>query len=189
MLGRPSERSILERFNLKKGETVLDAGANIGWYTLIMSRMVGKHGKVLAVEPDPSNFTVLERNIKDNSLENVSAFQVALSDRDGYSIMSIAKLPTQHSLVESIDKARLQTVKTMKLDTLLKTAKTARLDFAKVDVEGAEMQLLKGASVTLDSKPEMIIESSKDAGADRFLQKLGYDVTWIDQNNVHAKKI
>lgn len=161
MFGRPSERSILKRLNLEKGKVVLDAGANIGWYTLIMSRIVGKHGKVLAVEPDPFNFAVLERNIKDNNLENVSAFQIALSDKNGFSKMSIARLPSQHSLIHNIYSARLQTVRTMKLDTLLEKIGVNQLDFGKVDVEGAELQLLRGASGTLKSNPELIIETQE----------------------------
>lgn len=186
MFGRPSEQTILDQFNLKKGWMFLDAGAHIGWYTLIMSRRVGPEGKVLVVEPNAANFAVLSRNIKDNKLSNVLAFQVALSDKDGYAQMVLADSPTQHSIIDNPEDAKLETVKTMRLDTLLEEAGVECLDFAKVDVEGAEMQFLQGASKTLEHRPEMVIES-ENIEVDEFLRNLNYEVRWVDEMNLHAK--
>jgi len=80
--GRPSEFNILEYFKPQVGWIVVDVGAHVGWYTLIAGIKVGPKGKVLAIEPEPRNFSILCRNIHDNRLNNVISLRIALSDSD-----------------------------------------------------------------------------------------------------------
>ena len=152
-----------------------------------MSKKVGSKGKVLAVEPDPSNFAVLSRNIKDNNLRNVSAFQLALSDRDGDAQLTLSSSPAQHSIINRSVGSNSITVKTVKLDSLLKKAKTDRIDFLKVDVEEAEMKLLRGAPKTLRSKPRIVIENGRKGELDEFLKQRNYEVTWINEMTLFVK--
>jgi hypothetical protein len=88
--GRPSESNILRFFRPKAGWTVVDAGAHVGWYTLIASKMVGPKGKVIAIEPEPRNFSLLCKNIHDNKLKNAIPLMVALSDNDGHEKLAIS---------------------------------------------------------------------------------------------------
>ena len=71
------------RKTVKSGWTVVDAGANIGYHTLFLSRAVGDGGTVYAFEPAPDNFAILEDNIKMNGCKNVVAINAALMDREG----------------------------------------------------------------------------------------------------------
>jgi FkbM family methyltransferase len=191
VLGRPSDKKIVEVIKLNEGDVVLDLGAHIGWYTLMMSRMVGDKGTVVSVEPNPINYAILCRNIKDNRLENVSAYQVALSDKNGYAEMSMSKNPTAHSLAYSTpNQTKTEKVKTMRLDTLMKQLDIGNIDFAKIDVEGAELKVLEGAPNTLKFGPDLIIESDNNPQRQRtlnFLRKHDYTVTWIDSENLYAK--
>ena len=68
---------------VKPGDTVVDAGANTGYYTLIGSRLVGDKGKVYAFEPEPANFELLQKNVRLNGLSNVVLERKALSNRNG----------------------------------------------------------------------------------------------------------
>src|SRR5690606_35789053 len=71
------QRYLLEK-TLRSGMRALDLGANIGYYTVMMSKLVGERGRVYAVEPHPENFALLEQNIRLNRLTNVEAEQVAI---------------------------------------------------------------------------------------------------------------
>jgi FkbM family methyltransferase len=132
--GRPSELNLLKFFNPKKGWTVVDAGAFIGWYTLIASKRVGVEGKVVAIEPEPRNFSILLKNIRDNGLRNVIPLNLALSDKDGYELLSINPSPAGHSIVSSSSQRIL--VKARKIDTLLTELNIERVDLFKIDEEG-----------------------------------------------------
>ena len=68
---------------IKKGDVVLDIGANIGYYTLIFARLVGEEGKVFAFEPDPENFALLKKNVEINGYHNVVLVQKAISNKTG----------------------------------------------------------------------------------------------------------
>ena len=84
--------------NIHSGNIVLDIGANIGYYTLIMSKLVGSTGKVYAFEPEPKNFEVLKKNIELTKLDNVILEQKALSDIDGVTYLELSKDSGQHRL-------------------------------------------------------------------------------------------
>ena len=68
--------------NIKKGDVVIDCGANIGYYSLLFSKLVGDSGKVFAFEPDPTNFSLLQKNLKENNIKNVIALNLAVSDKN-----------------------------------------------------------------------------------------------------------
>ena len=73
----------LIRKNLKQGDTFLDIGGGIGYYSVIVSKIVGEQGKVIVFEPDPNYFKLLQKNVKENGCNNVTLFQKAVSDRNG----------------------------------------------------------------------------------------------------------
>lgn len=78
----PLETEVVGR-EVSAGDVVVDIGAHIGYYTLMLARIVGPCGKVYAFEPDPENFTLLQRNVKENGYRNVVLLQKAVSDRNG----------------------------------------------------------------------------------------------------------
>ena len=76
------EDEIIEHFHTKEGDIVVDVGAHIGRYTIISSKRIGQSGKVIAIEPHPSNFEMLNRNIKLNGLTNVIPLNYAVNSKE-----------------------------------------------------------------------------------------------------------
>ena len=164
------EEDIIERFHPKEGDTVIDIGAHMGRYTITSSKYVGPNGKVIAVEAHPYNFKMLERNISLNRLANVTAIRCALyskrekvklylpDEKQGYtmhhSVMS-NYLITKYN--EKIEQYYIE-VQAYALDELLSNTGVNQVNWIKIDVEGAEYEVLKGAKAILAaSKPISIL--------------------------------
>lgn len=124
--------------HVKRGMTVVDVGANVGYYTRLFSRLVGPEGVVYAFEPDREAFEFLRYNTE--RLPNVKIFPYAVSDRDGEAhFYHIPKATQSHTLVETPD-AEVTTVKTVTLDAHI----PERIDVIKIDIEGAETLVFAG---------------------------------------------
>lgn len=142
---------------LKSGMVVVDIGAHIGTFTLSASLKVGKEGKVIAIEPENGNFNQLNKNLILNKIENVVPVNIGISDSNGEKDFFITSNYVGHSLSPHwpfINKIRIK-VKT--LDTLLKELNINKIDMLKIDVEGAELEILKGAKETLIKNPRLKI--------------------------------
>jgi len=147
---------------VQPGDTVLDVGANIGYYTLNLARWVGPSGTVYAFEPDPTNFAILQKNVSVNSLKNVRIHNCALTDYDGDAILYRSKDNTgDYSLTPRFDDAaRPVPVMTRRLDTLARELERTP-SFLKIDVQGFEPSVLLGGSHSLDRwkpKPSILFE-------------------------------
>ncbi len=146
------ERSVTRiiRAVVKRGDVCFDVGANFGWYTTLLHQLSGLEGVVHAFEPVPQTFKTLEKNIaliQDSS--NISINNIALGDTQGKVEMHVfAGLPNGHSSISTMGREDYATVESplMTLDSYMKEKNVGRVDFVKVDVEGAELMLLKGAS-------------------------------------------
>ncbi len=129
----------LIRSLLGNGGTLVDVGANIGWFTLVPATAATR---VFAYEPDPENFAILQRAIAANGRANVTAQQLAISNTDGEATLSISEASAGfHSIVRQVG-SRSLTVPVRRLDTALPDLD---IDVLKVDVEGAEPHVLEGA--------------------------------------------
>lgn len=134
--------------NLKKGMVCFDVGANIGYYTLLESKMVGDEGKVIAIEPSPINFKQLQKNIQNEKAKNVELYQIAGGDQNG----TIKFLLDPHSNLSRIisneekvrEKGEIVDVPMKKLDSFLEASTIKTLDFIRMDVEGYEFNILEG---------------------------------------------
>ncbi len=126
---------------IKKGMTVLDLGANMGFYTLLFAELVGGKGKVFAFEPEPNNFSTLEKNVRLNEYKNVELVKKAVSDKAGETKLHLSKSMGRHRIDVPNDAGRSVTIKTVILDDFLKGQK---IDLIKMDIEGAEYMALKG---------------------------------------------
>lgn len=161
------------------GDFVIDAGANIGVYTYFFSSLVGERGRVVAIEPIPTTFQILTSNIRAHKLANATAFNVALSDVEKTVSMVI---PVGEHGGENIYRARIEerseregrkfSVTAQPLDRLIETLPapgvcieidTIKIDAIKIDVEGAELQCIRGALQTITrDHPALLIEVSDD---------------------------
>jgi FkbM family methyltransferase len=138
---------------VKKGDVVLDIGANIGYYSLLASGRIGPEGKVYAFEPVPSTFDMLKRNITINQMENIIPVNVAVSDFFG--TIAIYPASSQNSGMSSIIPHSDQCdevieVNTLRIDQYVLDQGVKRVDVVKIDVEGAEMMVLKGMHQVLE---------------------------------------
>jgi FkbM family methyltransferase len=156
------ETDIVKLFCPKEGDIVVDVGAHIGKYTIIASKMVGSKGKVIAIEAHPVNYDILKKNIVINKLSNVIALNYAV-----YSTEILVKLyePGQEqgfTIYNTIMTDRISSnsqkyiqVKANTLDSLLLENGINQVNWIKIDVEGAEYEVLKGANSILSSSKDI----------------------------------
>ena len=152
------ENEIMEYFIPNEGDTVVDVGAHIGLYTLIAAKKVGPSGKVIAIEPDPENFKILKKNILLNLLMNVEALQCAVYSTKEKVKLFLPEIEGGRTIFNTVmqDRARTSTenfieVEANTLDNILESINITEVNWIKIDVEGAELEVLKGAVNTLSS--------------------------------------
>lgn len=135
---------------IKPGDICLDIGANIGWYTTLFQKLVGADGEVHAFEPVPQIFARLERNLKLNSPpNNVTLNNLALGNEEKDVEMHVfADQPDGHSSISTFGHSDFEvfTSKMTTLDSYLSSHKIDNIHLVKMDVEGAELMALQGAS-------------------------------------------
>jgi FkbM family methyltransferase len=145
---------------LHQGDVVLDIGANIGYYALLESYLVGNKGMVYAVEPVTDNFTLLSKNIRFNGISNIEATQVAMGDENKTATMFLSHKPNWHTLSETSARTKgfvgVEDVQLTTIDNFLRGRR--KPDIIRMDVEGYELQILKGSSETLKKGMPLLIE-------------------------------
>jgi FkbM family methyltransferase len=141
---------------LNLGDTFIDIGANIGTWSTYASKLVGTKGKVLCFEPHPLMFKYLTGNIAVNDFKNILSFNVGCSDKDeelyfsnNYDTMNHITLNPENSII----------VPVKELDNY--TNHLERIDLLKIDVEGFELSVFKGATKSLQKTKKIIFESNE----------------------------
>jgi FkbM family methyltransferase len=144
----PMESSVLHR-QLHEGDTFIDVGANIGYYTVMAAKLVGPRGRVIAFEPDPENFALLKRNIEANGFTNVILEQKALFNKPGTLKLYLEETNKGGHKVFQFGQPRPTVeVEAVRLDDYLKNDQRT-VDLIKIDTEGAEGAILEGMRETL----------------------------------------
>jgi FkbM family methyltransferase len=139
-----SEAQAIFLANIRPGDVVFDIGANVGFYTLLASKLAA-HGSVVAFEPLPRNLALLERHLRLNEVCNVRVLPIAVSSQSGTARFAAAHNPAMGGLTDSGDLE----VTTASLDALIANGAIPRPSFLKIDVEGAEHDVLTGAAKLL----------------------------------------
>jgi FkbM family methyltransferase len=156
-LGGESERmltQIVEK-EIKKGDIVLDIGAHIGYYTLIFAKLVGTEGRVYAFEPDPDNFTILNRNIEINGYSNIVTEQTAVSNQTGRTLLHLSpNNPGDHRIYSSFDDRDYIQVDCKKLDDYFE-GKQINVNFIKMDIQGSEALAAEGMRMLLERSKQL----------------------------------
>jgi FkbM family methyltransferase len=144
---------VMER--VREGMIVVDGGANIGYYTLLFSHLVGVSGKVYAFEPDPAMYQALLMNIFRNALSNVEAFDYALGKTSGMALFhALGGVGSGFAQDSDIGGMHI-IVQVVALDSLLEGRE--RVDFVKLDVEGTELDCLEGMQNIIAKNPEILV--------------------------------
>ncbi|MBX9616209.1 MAG: FkbM family methyltransferase [Caulobacteraceae bacterium] len=155
---------------VKPGMHVVDAGANHGYYTVLFADLVGPHGRVAAIEPNPKTFKLLSQTVTVNGFDTrVLLCEKALTASDGEALVFHApdREPKNARLMHADygGAADMVSVTGAKLDTLI--AGWPRVDFMKIDVEGAEEPMLAGAWATISrDRPQLLLEFNSKRCAD-----------------------
>lgn len=170
---------------VQPGDHVIDCGANVGFFSLLMSQYVGSEGSVLAIEPDPRNYQKFEKNLALNKDARIQIKKVALANRPGkidfYLTVDSGTNSAWHNSVATMKKTQVQAVV---LDDLWERDLAPKL--IKMDIEGSEMQALRGARNLLALHPNFIVMEFNEqalAGMDAsvadlryYLHDFGYDL-------------
>ena len=163
------------------GSTIYDIGANVGFYTLLSSKLAGNDGMVYSFEPNPLNINYLNQHIKLNNLDNVKVFDYAVSDNVGFAFF---ENDTNSSMGYLSNNGKLK-VKTTSLDYLYEGNEIKKPDFIKIDVEGAELSVLKGAEKLLkEFSPILFLATHGEEihiNVIDFLENLGYKVEGLNE--------
>ncbi len=182
---------------LKEGAVFVDVGANVGYYTLLASVLVGAGGMVVAIEPNPDTVERLRRNIRLNKFTNIFTVPVAATETEQYLEFFEADVSNTGKSSLSSKNARSSksaVVRGIPLDEIIQGHNIQRVDLVKIDVEGAELRVLQGMSAIMETfRPTIITElfpellanlgASVDQVAECFRYK-GYVLAQqIDANN------
>lgn len=189
---------------VRPGDVVIDAGANWGVHALYLAKLVGKEGRVHAFEPHPEVVEELRWHVEANELSQVTIHQCGLFSSTGSINFALGhQAKTSHITQTGQDNTglRLVEVKSDTLDAVVRSQSIPKIRLIKVDVEGAESELLKGAVETIKrDRPYLVVElhtPEQDLAVAAFLTSLNYkisrlegpeilhlDRSWPDQNGV-----
>ncbi|MCB1224374.1 MAG: FkbM family methyltransferase [Verrucomicrobiales bacterium] len=151
--------------SVSAGQVVVDIGANLGFYVLIEAELVGNTGRILAIEPSASNVALLAKNVNENGYDDrVTIVEGAVSNATGSGTLFL----TRHFNLNSMNAGRLEKftdivgrseVKTYRLDDLLSSQgfELAKINFVRMDVEGHEVDVIRGMPALLEGAPELSI--------------------------------
>jgi FkbM family methyltransferase len=197
---REREHRYILSHAISPGDKVLDLGANIGYYVLMEHQLMHKQGKVIAIEPEPNNFELLEKNIYLNNFSSLTTtINAAVSDHDGTSHLHLSKLGNVHSLKQkqtSQYTGRSIPVNTISLATLAN--KHPDTNLIRMDIEGYEQEILQSL-INLNTKqtflPKILFElhppkynTAKFNTLLSDLYALGYTTRYLASSHQHLLK-
>ncbi len=185
---------------LKPGHVFLDLGANIGYFSLLASKLVGDGGKVFAFEPETKNFFYLKKNIEVNGYKNIFPFQKAVSNQNGITKLFFCEYDSGHHTINQCEGVDVYShgrptvnqateIEMVKLDDFL-ADKTTHVDVIKMDIEGAEALAVDGLKGILTNNREIIflmeffplfiekMGSSPEALFKMLKEELGFNI-WV----------
>ncbi len=176
----------------KTGDTVIDIGAYVGMYAVKAASFVGSTGLVIAVEPLPTNLEYLEKNVK--PIPNIRVVRMALSDYTGTGKLYSSPSTAAHSM--TYVRNDYTKVEVTTLDKLVQRLGIRKVDYIKMDAEGSDMAVLRGAKETLQRDMPMLSMACYHtdlagipyfSAVAAFLAGLGYEYV-TDKGYIYAKR-
>lgn len=197
----PNQTKIVKKY-VHEGDVVIDVGAHVGYYTLLMAQLVGKNGKVYSFEPDPVNFELLKKSVEINGFENVVLIQKAVSDTTEKIKLFLGD---NDSAVNRIYDAKLGDAKksidveSITIDEYFKE-NDKLFNFIKIDSEGSEAKIINGMEKFLTKNRKLIMMTEffpfliKKSGDEpkqylKSLENSGFELYNILDDNKETNKI
>ena len=197
----PNQTKIVKKY-VHEGDVVIDVGAHVGYYTLLMAQLVGKNGKVYSFEPDPINFELLKKSVEINGFENVVLIQKAVSDTTEKIKLFLGD---NDSAINRIYDAKLGDAKksidveSVTIDEYFKE-NDKLFNFIKIDSEGSEAKIINGMEKFLTKNRKLIMMTEffpfliKKSGDEpkqylKSLENSGFELYNILDDNKETNKI
>jgi FkbM family methyltransferase len=184
----PEAVEVIKR-QVTPGMTVLDVGAQSGFYSLLFSKLVGHNGKVVAFEPLPANYRFLEENLELNRITNVTVERSAVAERSGeinFDFPADSPWLVAGPVLAS-DNQGTFSVPSVSIDDFL-LERGIPVHLIKMDIEGAEVMALRGARRTLEQYHPILVIELHSTGQESpmlsipgHLRELGYEVQWLTE--------
>ncbi len=184
-------------FEIKKDDIILDVGAHIGFFTLLAAKLALK-GKVYAFEPSPENFKLFQENVNLNNLNNVVLINKAMAEKSGMREFALSPDdPAGHAIPYEKTTRKIINIPTISLDDFIKENNIKKIDFLKMDCEGAEYEIFYNSSKETLNKVKKISMEYHDVDLERtvnhikdFLKKSGFNVLFktVGDNMFYANK-
>jgi len=141
---------------VRPGQTVVDLGANIGFFTFQMAELVGETGRVIAVEPDPRNFRLLKKSIENAEVGNITPVMCAASNENKKGKLFVSDSVTANTIVEEVGYKAID-MEIVTLDSLLPELGVKRVDFVKMDTDGSEPLAIQGMKSFIEGNSSVTI--------------------------------
>lgn len=180
---------LLKKYKPEQNEsyTVFDVGANFGYLSLVWNQTISKNGSIYAFEPHPIIYNSLQKSVHLNNISNLHLINKAVGDKEGEMKLHLSNT-TSNTLKEVATKSKATkkvTIEVISIDEFMSTKPNLTIDLLKIDVDGIELKILKGAKNTiLKYKPIIIVENNDDYGIHLFLRELDYKI--FDMNLIEC---
>lgn len=172
--------------NLKKGECFVDVGANIGLMSLHAAKVIGSQGKVYSFEPHPNTVKILRFNVSLNSIENIDVLEKGVGSQSGNAII-YDRWDVNRGGASLFSSNLEQEGFEIQVVTLDEVFGETKISMIKIDVEGFELEVLKGAERILSSEnpPILVVECTEETEHKEYSRKALY--TWLKDTNSKYK--
>jgi FkbM family methyltransferase len=204
----PRTTALFERI-LRPGDAYVDVGAHVGYHSLVAARLVGEGGRIIAIDPQPYNCAKILTNAELNGIANIVVFAAAVDESDGFTSLKNQSRQDKARLTLAApginDGALTFVVPRITLRWLLETYKLSIVNLLKVDVEGFELEVLKGTGDAMRAVENIVFEvlpgedTDKVRAIERILRDFGFQMFDVDgaiwrpgqactENNVWARR-
>jgi FkbM family methyltransferase len=169
----PVQRALAK--HIRPGHVFYDIGANMGFFSLIAARLVGPAGNVCTFEPVSENTASIRKNFELNHLQNTRLFQVAVGEKSGTADLLLTAWDGGATLTDSAVKTSepvsRRTVQVVALDDFIQAEQLRRPDLVKIDVEGVELDVLRGMAGTLAESSPILVYEIDDGDSSSFVRR------------------